>query len=256
MKKTYIIGNWKMHKTIQETIKFMSDIETKLAASPTNHVVVGVCPSYISLEAAQKRAKQIHVFAQNCHEKEQGAYTGEVSVSMLKEVGITGCLVGHSERRTYFHETSKACNSKLHALFARYLQPIYCIGETLEEYKSHQTKAVVEQQIKEGLANLSRDLVQSLIIAYEPVWSIGTGRNASKEIAQDVADFIRNTVSALYDEDTAKSIKILYGGSVNPTNVASYVSCQDIDGVLVGGASLDADRFLELIGAVTVSNSI
>lgn len=256
MKKTYVIGNWKMHKTIQETIKFMSDIETKLTTSPSSHVVVGVCPSYLSLEAAQKRARQIHVFAQNCHEKDQGAYTGEVSVSMLKEVGITGCLVGHSERRTYYHETSNTCNQKLHALFAHYLQPIYCIGETLDEYETHQTKVVVEQQMKAGLAHLSRNLVQSLIIAYEPVWSIGTGRNASKEIAQDVAKFIRKVITTLYDEETAQSVKILYGGSVNPSNVASYVSCQDVDGVLVGGASLDTDRFLELIGAVTVSNSI
>jgi triosephosphate isomerase len=250
MRKRYIIGNWKMNKTMAETKQFILQFDPLVPQYQQKDMVVGICPAFLSLQTAKQIAKHLIIAAQNCHEKLSGAFTGEVSIPMLQEIGIGTCLVGHSERRLYNNETNASCHAKILALLQNNLTPIYCVGETLHQYESNQTKEVVANQIKEGLANLPLERLSSLIVAYEPVWSIGTGKNASSAIAQSICHWIRHEFAALYGDTLASSLIILYGGSVKADNVTEYMACEDVDGVLVGGASLDAKSFQTLIDSI------
>ena len=189
------------------------------------------------------------VSAQNCHFKENGAFTGEISIPMLKEFGIDWSLIGHSERRTYDNETNEKCNAKIKALIANDMVPVYCVGETLAQFEANETKKVVGEQVRVGLQDLTSNDVKNLVVAYEPVWSIGTGKNASTEIAEDVCKFIRDVLRELFG-DIADEIRILYGGSVKPENIKAYLSCPDVDGALVGGASLKIDSYEALLNNI------
>ena len=186
------------------------------------------------------------VAAQNVHYLDHGAYTGEVSIPMLKELGVTWSLIGHSERRTYDNETNEKCNLKIKALIANEMAAVYCVGETLQEFEAGKTKEVVGRQVREGLKDLSKEDAKHVVLAYEPVWSIGTGKNASTEIAVDVCKFIRDVYREMFGE-VADEVLILYGGSVKPENIKAYLSCEDVDGALVGGASLKIDSFEALL---------
>ena len=250
MKRVIIVGNWKMNHTIKEAKEFATKFEEYAKIKANKNFIIGVCPSFLSLDTVNSIGKDFLVASQNCYFKPSGAFTGEVSIPMLQELNIKYSLVGHSERRAYFNETNETCNLKLRALFDNGMNAIYCVGETLDEYEASSTKDVIYTQLKEGLVNITKEEVSNMVIAYEPVWSIGTGKNASTEIAQNICHFIRETIKGLYDEETSKKVLIQYGGSVKENNVAEYMACEDINGALVGGASLDADKFIALIEQV------
>ena len=246
MRKPIIIGNWKMNKTMAETHEFCMDIDNYDLGNNTDY---GIATPYTDLVTAASFCKNLIVAAQNCNEKDSGAYTGEVSVPMLKEIGITYCIIGHSERRTYYNETSNACALKAKRLLADNIIPVLCIGETEKEYDDGLTSDVIKTQLAESLAGLTSEEVSKMVIAYEPIWAIGTGKSATKEIAQDCCKLVRDTVCALYDKATADSVRVQYGGSVKPDNIKEYMACEDIDGALIGGASLKVDSFKEIIDA-------
>ena len=247
MRRKLLLGNWKMNKTAAEAKEFALDTKALVELASKNNIDIGVAPTYLSLAAVKENAdKRMIVAAQNVHFMDHGAYTGEISVPMLKEYGIDWVLIGHSERRAYDNETNFKCHEKIKALLANKMVPVYCVGETLDEFEKGQTKEVVSRQVKEGLADFTAEEVKELVIAYEPVWSIGTGKNASTEIAQDVCEYIRGILRELFG-DVAEEIRILYGGSVKPENIKAYLSCPDIDGGLVGGASLKIDSYSGLL---------
>ncbi|MGM9858530.1 MAG: triose-phosphate isomerase [Bacilli bacterium] len=250
MRKKLLLGNWKMNKTIAEAKEFaLASIELVKIAKE-NNIDIGVAPTFLSLDVVKKTNPEIIVAAQNVNEVDSGAYTGEISVPMLKEINITWSLTGHSERRSYYGETSISCNKKNIHLLENSMIPVYCVGETLAEFESGKTKEIVKAQIVEGLQNISKEDAAKVIIAYEPVWSIGTGRNASKEIAEDICKFIRSVISELYGTDTAAQVRILYGGSVKLENIREYLSSENIDGALVGGASLKIDSYKLLLSNI------
>ena len=239
-----------MNKLSSEAKEFALASRDLALKAKANNIDLGVAPTYLSLAAVKENAaKEMIVSAQNCHFKESGAFTGEISIPMLKEFGINWCLIGHSERRTYDNETNEKCNAKIKALIANEMVPLYCVGETLEQFEANQTKAVVEEQVKVGLKDLTAEQVKDLVVAYEPVWSIGTGKNASTEIAQDVCKFIRDVLKELFGH-VADDIRVLYGGSVKPENIKAYLSCPDVDGALVGGASLKIDSYEALLNNI------
>lgn len=247
MKRKILIGNWKMNKTIAETIDFVNNVNEKAIKVAEEELIVGIAPSYICLPVLRKLGTGIICFAQNVHFEDSGAYTGEVSPLMLQEIGVNASLVGHSERRQYFNETNETCNKKMLALEKHGFNSLYCVGETLQEYENGLTKEVVKRQVLEGIEGLSKEYISNLTIAYEPVWSIGTGKNATKEIASDVCGYISDVISEKYGKEVGDSVYVLYGGSVKPENVKDYVNDQNIDGALVGGASLKAESFLQMI---------
>ena len=247
MRKPIIVGNWKMNKTPSEALEFMKGIEQVLTG--TEGADYGVGAPYVDLDVCVKNAKNLIIAAENCNELDSGAYTGEVSVPMLKEVGITYCIIGHSERRTYYAETDAHCAAKAKRLFADNITPILCIGETETQYDAGQTADVIKNQLKGSLAGLDAGEVARMVIAYEPIWAIGTGKSASVEIAENCCKLVRDTVKDLYDDATAASVRVQYGGSVKPTNIKEYMACEDIDGALIGGASLKVDSFKEIIDA-------
>ena len=246
MRRKLLFGNWKMNKTCAEAVAFAKDASSLLALAKEHDIDVGVAPTYLSLASVKKANPELTVAAQNCHFEDHGAFTGEISVPMLLDLGITWCLVGHSERRTYYAESNDSCNKKLKVLLANKMTPIYCVGETLAEFEAGSTKKVIEEQIRVGLEGLNKEDVAEMVIAYEPVWSIGTGKNASKEIAQDICGYIRELVKEMYGE-ASETVRILYGGSVKPENVRAYLSEPDVDGALVGGASLKSESFKQLV---------
>ena len=247
MRKPIIVGNWKMNKTPSEALEFMKGIEQVLTGEEGADYGVGA--PYVDLDVCVKNAKNLIIAAENCNEFDSGAYTGEVSVPMLKEVGITYCIIGHSERRTYYAETDAHCAAKAKRLFASDITPILCIGETEAQYDAGETADVIKNQLKGSLAGLDASEVARMVIAYEPIWAIGTGKSATKEIAQDCCKLVRDTVKDLYDEATAAGVRVQYGGSVKHTNIKEYMACDDIDGALIGGASLKVDSFKEIIDA-------
>lgn len=247
MRKKILVGNWKMNKFSSEAKTFVKEIEEIAQVAKKNNIIVGVAPTFLSLEAANSNAVTPIVAAQNCHFEDSGAFTGEVSVPMLVDLGVKYCLVGHSERRQYFAETNETCNKKLLKLCANKIVPIYCVGETLAEYEAGTTKEVIKEQLVKGLANVAAEDVATMVIAYEPVWSIGTGKNASSEIAQDICGFVRETVASLYGNEVAEQVLVQYGGSVKPNNIKEYLNQKDIDGALVGGASLQVASYIEMI---------
>ena len=235
-----------MNKTIAESREFAKESVKLLEFAEAKGVDIGVAPVYLSLSAVKEENPRLTVAAENCHFEDHGAFTGEIAIPMLKEIGVDWVIIGHSERRTYFGETDETCNKKLLALEKAGMTPIFCVGETLGEYEAGKTKEVVKRQTLKGLEGLSKQFVNDMVIAYEPVWSIGTGKNASKEIAQDICSFIRELVREQYG-DAADNVRILYGGSVKPENVHDYLLQADVDGALVGGASLKVDSFKALI---------
>ena len=243
MRKKLLLGNWKMNKLASEAKEFALASAPFAALAKKNNIEIGVAPTYLSLAAVKENAsKDMIVAAQNVHFKESGAFTGEVSIPMLKEFGIDWVLIGHSERRAYDNETNEKCNLKIKALIANEMVPVYCVGETLNEFEAGDTKKVVGAQVREGLKDLTKEQVRRLVVAYEPVWSIGTGKNASTEIAEDVCRFVRDVLRELFGE-VADEIRVLYGGSVKPENIKAYLSCPDVDGALVGGASLKIESY-------------
>lgn len=247
MRRKLLLGNWKMNKLASEAREFAIQSKPLAKLAKENNIDLGVAPTYLSLAATKEAAsKDMIVAAQNVHFKESGAYTGEVSIPMLKEFGIDWVIIGHSERRAYDNETNKKCHDKMEALFANKMVPVYCVGETLQEFEEGRTKEVVGRQIREGLEGFKAEQCKELVVAYEPVWSIGTGKNASSEIAQDICKFVRETLRELLG-NVADEIRVLYGGSVKPVNVKEYLSCPDVDGALVGGASLKIESYEELL---------
>lgn len=247
MRNKVLIGNWKMNLLNRDTTSFLNDVNNEVKVANSKNIIVGIAPTYLSLATATAFNSNLIICAQNVNEHYSGAYTGEISVDMLKEINIKYSLVGHSERRQYYSETNKSCNEKIKVLFANDMIPVYCVGESLAEYEANQTKDVVKTQIVEGLKDVNAFDVEKIIIAYEPVWSIGTGKNASVEIAQDVCGYIRSVIASLYGVEVSEKVIIQYGGSVKPNNIAQYLSSKDIDGALVGGASLKSESFLEMI---------
>ncbi|MFZ2489363.1 MAG: triose-phosphate isomerase [Anaerolineae bacterium] len=248
MRQPIIAGNWKMNKTIDEAVALVRAMRDELDSIESVESVV--CPPFMALPAVAEAlaGSRIAVGAQNMHWAEQGAYTGEIAPGML--VGLCKyVIIGHSERRQYFAETDETVNKKVHAAFAHGLIPIVAVGENLEQNRAGQTNEIVSTQVTGALQGLSHAQVATLVIAYEPIWAIGTGLNASPEGAAEVIGKIRSVVSALYDEDTAQAVRIQYGGSANATNIASFMAMEDIDGALVGGASLKADSFIAMVKA-------
>lgn len=247
MRKPIIAGNWKMYKTVQEAKALVSEISA--AVKDVSDVEVVVCPPFTALGAviATAGGTNIAVGAQNMHWEEQGAFTGEVSPVMLREMGCKYVILGHSERREYFGETDENVNKKAKAAFQHGLLPIVCVGEKLEHREKGITQQVVKTQIQGGLAGLENDQVCNLVVAYEPVWAIGTGRTASDEDAQQVISYIRSVIGQMYGQELAEQVRIQYGGSVKPDNIAGLMRQKDIDGALVGGASLDAGSFAGIV---------
>lgn len=235
-----------MNKTVKDAKKFAKDSLEIVQLAKDNNVEIGVAPTFLCLDVVKKTNPEIIVAAQNLHFEDHGAYTGEISIPMLKSIDINWSIIGHSERRQYNGETSLTCNRKVLAMLANDMIPVYCCGESLEQYETGITKAIVRDQIKIGLAGVPVEKANKIVVAYEPIWSIGTGINASKEIAQDVCGFIREVLFEMFG-NVANEIRILYGGSVKPENIKSYLSAKDIDGALVGGASLDVDSFKALL---------
>jgi triosephosphate isomerase len=246
MIRPVIAGNWKMNKTIAEAVDFAARLRDRLESLPDREVIIA--PPFTALKSVADilRGSRIGLAAQTLHEAEKGAYTGEVSAGMLRDAGCSCVLIGHSERRTLFGEGNEAVNRKLRAALAGGLKPIFCVGETLQERESEKTRAVIERQLKEGLNNLSADDIGRCLIAYEPVWAIGTGKTASPAQAQEVHRFIREWIAAGYG-NTADGLAILYGGSVTPRNISELMAEPDINGALVGGASLEVSSFVQII---------
>ena len=246
-RKVIVAGNWKMNKTASEGAALVEALKP-LVADVTDAEVV-VCPPFTTLSAVVEAAKNsnIKVGAQNVHWAESGAFTGEISAAMLKETGVEYVIIGHSERRQYFGETDATVNARLQAALKAGLKPIVCIGETLEERESNRTEAVLGTQLREGLKGLDAATAATLVLAYEPVWAIGTGKTATPEMAQETHAFIRATLNAMFGADAAGKIRIQYGGSMKPENAEALVGQNDIDGGLIGGAALKADSFANLV---------
>lgn len=247
MRKKLLLGNWKMNKTPREAKEFALGCKEMVEYAVAHDIDVGVAPTFVCLETVKANADpKLIVSAQNCNEHDHGAYTGEISIPMLQELGISWVILGHSERREYNGETSEACNAKIKALLAANMVPVYCCGESLATFEKGETNAFVEEQIRVGFAGLTKEEAARVVIAYEPIWAIGTGKSATKEIAEETIAHIRAVLRDLFGE-VAEDIRILYGGSVKPNNIAEYMSEPDIDGALVGGASLALDSYQGLI---------
>jgi triosephosphate isomerase len=251
MRKPFVAGNWKMNTDSHTSVELVERIASGFVETAGQSVTVAVCPPFVYLQSVAKALSSsgIAVGAQDIYFELKGAFTGEISASMLKDVGCLYCLCGHSERRHVIGETDELINKKVAAAIVGGLLPILCVGELLEEREASQTNEVVTRQVKEGLAGLNAEKMQAVTIAYEPVWAIGTGLTATPEQAQEVHEFIRKLIGQMYDEEIAGEIRILYGGSVKPDNAAELMSQKDIDGSLVGGASMKADDFLAIIQA-------
>ena len=244
-----LAANWKMHKTVEETERFLADF---LPRVPGDGVEVVICPSYLSLKTAVEHCAQsrARVAAQNMHEEKEGAFTGEVSAPMLLELGVDGVILGHSERRQHFGETDEALARKVPAALAAGLEPILCVGEREAERDADETEEVLRRQLEADLAEVGEADLAEVVIAYEPIWAIGTGKTATPEQAQEAIAFIRELIRARSAE-AADEIRILYGGSVKPDNAAELIAQPDVDGALVGGASLDPGDFAAIVDAAT-----
>ncbi|MBP3932137.1 MAG: triose-phosphate isomerase [Peptostreptococcaceae bacterium] len=246
MRKPIIAGNWKMHKTIAEAVEFVNDIKDKVNNTDVEAVI---CAPFTLLKDLKEATKgtNIKIGAQNMHYADQGAFTGEISAPMLKELNIDYVVLGHSERRQYFNETNETVNKKVIKALEAGIDPILCVGETLEEREASETKNVCKEQTEKALIGVSAEDMKKVVIAYEPVWAIGTGKTATAEDANDVIAYIREVVKGLYGEEISEEVRIQYGGSVKPSNVAEIMNQSDIDGALVGGASLLSSDYTELV---------
>lgn len=249
MRKTVIAGNWKMNKDLAGSQKFLEEVGEKVPASDKVEAIVCAPFPYLTSLVEKAKGTQVKISAQNMHFEDEGAYTGEVSPVMLKDIGVTHVVLGHSERREYFGETDEIVNKKTQAAFKHDLTPIVCVGESLEQREANETNAHVENQVKKALEGLTEEQVAKTIIAYEPIWAIGTGKTASSEQANEVCTHIREVVKETVSEKAAEELIIQYGGSVKPENIEELLEQSDIDGALVGGASLESDSFLKLVEA-------
>lgn len=249
MRSKIVAGNWKMNKTLSETETLVSELSAKL---PDTAAEVMVAPTYVNLAAAVRslQGSAIKVIAQNMHFAESGAYTGEISADMLLDIDIDTAIIGHSERRAYFGETDEILAKKVKTALDKKIRVMFCFGEELEDRRSGNHFNVVESQLKNALFSLDAAVWSQIILAYEPVWAIGTGETASPEQAQEMHAFIRRTIAEAYDVTIANEVSILYGGSVKPGNAAEIFSKPDVDGGLIGGASLVADDFIAIIKAI------
>jgi triosephosphate isomerase len=250
-RRPLIAGNWKMHRTHLEALQLTQKLAWALSKEDTGAVEVVVCPPFTALRTVGTLIDgdklPIGLGAQNCHPEPQGAYTGEVSAPMLAKLGCAYVIVGHSERRQQFGETDELVNRKARAALGNGMQPIVCVGETLEEREAGRTAEVVQGQVRGSLAGLPGEQVAGLVVAYEPVWAIGTGRAATAEDAQETIALVRGTVAELAGRSAADGLRILYGGSVKASNAEELAAKPEIDGALVGGASLDADEFATIV---------
>ncbi len=249
MRTSIIAGNWKLNQTIGEAVALVAALRERLA--DVTDVEIVVAPAFTALSAVAKtlEGSNIHLSAQDMYWEASGAFTGEVSPTMLTDAGCDYVIIGHSERRQYFGETNESVNQKAKAAHAHGLKPILCVGESLEAREAGKTESVVEDHLLHGIAGLSADHILSTVIAYEPVWAIGTGKTATPAQAQEVHAFIRALLSQTYSADVASQVRIQYGGSVKPSNAAELMAQPDVDGALVGGASLEAESFAQIVKA-------
>jgi triosephosphate isomerase len=248
MRRYVFAGNWKMHKTVPEAVALARELRAGLERQPTRHEVV-VMPPFTALQAVSEvlRGSPVAVGAQNMHWEREGAFTGEISPVMLRDVGCTYVILGHSERRHIFDETDERLSKKCRAAFDFGLTPVFCVGETLAERESNRTLEVVERQVERALRPLKPEEVARMIISYEPVWAIGTGRVATPDQAEEVQAFLRKRIAISHGDGPAEAVRILYGGSVNPANTPGIMAQADVDGVLVGGAALKPESFLQIV---------
>lgn len=246
MRTPIIAGNWKMFKTVEQSVSFIEEVKGKAEVEGVESVI---CAPFTSLPALVEAVKgtSLKVGAQNMHWEDSGAYTGEISGEMLQALGVDYVIIGHSERRAYFAETDETVNKKVHAAFKYGITPIVCVGENLEEREAGKTKDVCKVQTEAALEGLSSEQVAKVVIAYEPIWAIGTGKSSTAEDANDVISYIRELVSDKYGREAADKIRIQYGGSVKPNNIREFMGQADIDGALVGGASLEPASYIELV---------
>lgn len=248
MRKKIIAGNWKMYKDLAQANDFFTQL---ISNAPNTESEIIIAPSFTNLWHAYEVTKEypIEIAAQNVHHKSEGAYTGEVSAAMLKSIGISTTIIGHSERREYFNETDALLAQKVNTALENEMNIIFCIGEKLDERKNNNHFQLVKSQLENGLFHLDKKAWNNIVIAYEPVWAIGTGETAAPAQAQEIHQFIRNTITEKYGTHTAENVRILYGGSVKPDNAGELFSKPDVDGGLVGGASLQAEDFIKIIKA-------
>lgn len=244
MRDQIIVGNWKMNKNNAETKAFFEEVD---GAAKSDKGLYGVGVPFTDLRTAEEMAKNLIVAAENCHFEDSGAFTGEVSVPMLEELGVKYCIIGHSERRSMFGDTDETVNKKAKRLLAAGITPILCIGETEAEYDAGKTKDVITSQLNGSLAGIPAEDYANIVLAYEPIWAIGTGKSASVEIAEDCCKLVRDVVRDMAGDKAAEEVRIQYGGSVKPGNIVEYMAQPDIDGALIGGASLKPESFLEII---------
>jgi triosephosphate isomerase len=249
MRKTIIAGNWKMYKIITEAIELANGLRRELFKLNYETIDVVLCPPFTALSEVSEVISDsgIQLGAQDVHWQEEGAFTGEVSCRMLKDAGCNFVIIGHSERRQYFGETNESVNKKIKAALSQGLTPIVCVGETLAEREKGETFSVLDDHIKNGLCGLTEQAILKIVIAYEPVWAIGTGKTASPTQAQEAQKYIRDLLAKLYNKKTAEELRIQYGGSVKPENISELMRQPDVDGALVGGASLGVDTFSEIV---------
>jgi triosephosphate isomerase (TIM) len=247
MRRPFIAGNWKMFKTVAEASSFVADLRT--AVTNAIGVQIVVAPPFTAIHAAAQAARgsNIEVAAQDLHWEKQGAFTGEISATMIKEAGAAYAIIGHSERRQLFGETDTVVNRKVQSAIGQGLTPIVCIGETLEERERNETLAILDRQIKDGLDGVTAEQTAALVIAYEPVWAIGTGRNATAAQAGEAHSHIRTRLRQWFGADAADKCRVIYGGSVKPDNIRELIAEPDVDGALVGGASLEVKSFGEIV---------
>ncbi|MBO1882981.1 triose-phosphate isomerase [Capnocytophaga sp. Marseille-Q4570] len=249
MRKKIVAGNWKMNNDIKKSLSLISDLLGKL---PQTEAEVMIAPTFVNLIPSVEAVKnsKIEVIAQNMHFAESGAYTGEISADMLTSIGVKTTILGHSERRAYFNETDESLSKKVDTALKHGIRVVFCIGEELADRKANKHFEVVGNQIKNGLFHLPAEAWQHLVLAYEPVWAIGTGETATPEQAQEIHHFIRKTISDKYGKDVADNVSILYGGSVKPDNAKEIFAKEDVDGGLIGGAALKADDFVSIIKSI------
>jgi len=253
MRKPIIAGNWKMFKTRPEALEFIYKVNGEVPS--IEEVDSVICAPFTVLRCLAKRqGENLRIGAQNMHFDDAGAYTGEISPKMLTTLGVSYVIIGHSERRAMFNETDEAINKKLHASFKNGLIPILCVGESLEQREKDLTKEVIKTQIKADLANLTQNQVKQLVIAYEPIWAIGTGKTATSKMANETCGFIRFLIDDLYGEEAAEAIRIQYGGSVKVSNIDELMAEPHIDGALIGGASLIAEDFITFTNVASKKN--
>lgn len=250
MRKPIIAGNWKMNHTVSSAKTFIEAVKNNVPSKEKVDAVIGAPALFLQELVEASKHTDVQLSAQNCYWEDKGAFTGETSPLALAELGVEYVIIGHSERREYFHETDEDINKKAKAILAHHMTPIICCGETLEQRESGITAEWISSQIKAALADLTAKQVAGIVLAYEPIWAIGTGKSSSAEIADETCGVVRQTVETLYGKETAEAVRIQYGGSVKPENISEYMAKENIDGALVGGASLEADSFLELLKAV------